>query len=166
MQIPPAIEHIYYMKLYTTHPEYAGNDQIWLDWSNMTFSTAIRNDPHGTNRAHRIRCETEPWDRWVKLRAEVFGDEMSQAALKATEDIVLRVAQLLDSTRGQDEATRAANLAADPVIKDGLITPVAERVAKLSRLRDEEKARINQAALDTLAWLTDGDFTAIKSTAY
>ena len=117
MQIPPAIEHIYYFKLYTTHPEYAGNDQIWLDWSNMTFSTAIRNDPHGTNRDHRIRGETEPWDRWVKYRAEVT-DGSVEATLRATQGIVMRVAALLDSTRGQDEATRSATLAKDPEINE------------------------------------------------
>lgn len=160
MKIPTALERAYYALLLSVSENYKGNDAIWLSWIQMGFSTAIREAPPGLLREDRIRIETEPWDRWVKLRAESEKPHY----LRSLESFVLRLDSLRPSYQGKDEGARRDILLADNEINQILCQPVNSRIQELSSLRPQEVNLLTTAVNDPLIWLTDDDITGIKST--
>ena len=159
MKIPPALERAYYAQLLSISATYKQNDDIWLSWIQMGFSTAIREAPPGTAREDRIRIDTEPWDRWVKIRAESEKPHY----LRGLESFVMRLDALRPSYKGKDEEARKNLLAADSEINQILYQAINSRIQELS-LRPAEVKLLTTAINDPLIWLTDDEITGISST--
>jgi len=173
-KLKKGVEHLYYFSLLTGTEQYrtqiaggirvgrtvASVERLWLSWVKMGFDTSLVEGPPEVARADWVRTETSPQARHTEIRAEAFNDD----ALRNVEKILKRAEAVRSQVEGKTPGERKTALAGDPEFQALLLNPLGSVLEQIS-LREDESARLVEAAQDCLVWVTDHDIVGFSSSA-
>jgi hypothetical protein len=97
-RIHKAVEHLYYLVLFTEAPEYAGRSDAWQSWLDVGTDLGVREAPK----------VVAPADRYVD--SIYSGAREVRITVRGNSQALDRVAQLLQSVRGAESQLAAAAL--------------------------------------------------------
>ena len=114
-----AVEHFYYVLLFTSEPYVDAGAQPWLSWFEVGFHLAARAAPPAAGDDDRLHVEVRP--------GRTFEIKASGANLKALEklrELISELDRVRRSLGAGDQKVRLQAIAADQKIGAALLTPL------------------------------------------
>jgi hypothetical protein len=154
-RVPKAIEHLYYLVLFSTGPDYAGGDAGWRSWLAEGTNLGVKAAPHAVTAEDTYRFAIHSGARDVTVTAT--GNPSALAAVAA---IAVALDRLRPATAGKPSSDKAAAVLADPAISELVGGPVNANLNKGS-LEPDQAEHIRSVLTDSFEWLSSDQIVAI-----
>jgi hypothetical protein len=141
-RIQRGTEELYYLLLFSSSADYRDRREVWKEWADTGFSTALQDAPFGVQSGDRIHISMRSDGKRFVLTAR----SSNKGALAALEQLLRHLDAL--RTKGDPEA-----LTHDESVTASLVEPVVKAVAGASLRDDEAVLFTNAIERDLLAWV-------------
>jgi len=156
-RIHKAVEHLYYLVLFSTAPDYRGRSETWESWLRIGTDLGVREAPHAVQPADRYVDSLYSGARETRITAAGNGKVLEQVArlLKAVDALLPALAE-------QSAGERGSAALADATVQAEIAVPLASAL-RAAHLRGEDSDRLSDLLRQSLVSLTVADVTGISS---
>lgn len=157
-RICKALEHLYYLLLFSSVPTYQGRSDTWESWLAVGTDLAVRTPPSAVDSQDRYvdSVHSQPRDISIAVKGNPEGLERLGLALRAIESVRATIAD-----PGGDPANAAL---ADPAVRESMVIPL-ESALKTAKIDEDQSRQFVALAAQSVESLMIEDITGIVSVA-
>ena len=156
-RICKAVEHLYYVILFSSVPTYRGRPGVWESWLSVGTDLAVRIPPSGVAREDQYLDSVHSQPREVSIVVHGNRDAIGE---------LCRALQAIDSARASIAASGEELLAAtalgDTAVHDSLVGPL-ESALETAKLGESQSARFIALLAQSVASLIVEDVTGLSA---